>query len=76
MIMSAVTRNIKDNENLVPEEKAALEALERVSSDEKNVLSPKSLGANAHLARIPAAMDLKREWDNIELIVQFMLKKI
>ena len=76
VIMSAVTGNIKDNENLVPEEKAALDALKRVSSDDTNVLSPKSLGANAHLARIPAAMDLKREWDNIESIVQFMLNKI
>ena len=76
VIMSAVTGHIKDNENLVPEEKAALEALKRVSSEHTNVLSPKSLGANAHLARYPAAMDLKREWDNIESIVQIMLNKI
>ena len=76
VIMSAVAKNIEENEDLVSDEKAALEALKRVSSDERNVLSPKSLGANAHLARIPAAMDLKREWDNIESIVQFMLNKI
>ena len=76
VIMSAVAKNIEENEDLVSDEKSALAALKRVSSDETNVLSPKSLGANAHLARIPAAVDLKREWDNIESIVQIMLNKI
>lgn len=76
VIMSAVTRDIERSETLDAEEKSALDSLKRVSSDHTNVLSPKSLGANAHLARIPAAMDLKREWDNIELIVQFMLNEI
>ena len=76
VIMSAVAKHIQNNEVLVANEKSALAALKRVSSDETNVLSPKSLGANAHLARIPAAVDLKREWDNIESIVQIMLNKI
>ena len=76
MIMSAVTKDIENEESLDSDERAALNSLKRVSSDNANVLSPKSLGANAHLARIPAAADLKREWDNIESIVQFMLNKI
>lgn len=54
----------------------ALAALRKISSSMTNVLSPKSLGANAHGAYYPQASELKVEWDNISEIILYMLQKI
>ena len=75
-IMSAVIREIENKDTLDSKERAAFESLKSVNSNVEKVFSPKSLGANAHLARIPTATDLKRDWDNIESIVQYMLNQI
>lgn len=66
----------KDKATFSSSEKEALGALKRVQSNENNVLSAKTLGANAHLSHYPNATELNREWDNIEAILLYMLEKI
>jgi len=66
----------KDKNNLSKNESNALGALKRVQANERNVLSPKTLGANAHAGFYPNAKELKGEWDNISEILIYMLKRI
>jgi len=66
---------IESDESLVKAQKNALAALRRVLST-GHILSPKTLGANAHGGFYPTASDIKKEWDNISEIVQYMLNKI
>ncbi|MCK9246675.1 MAG: ParB N-terminal domain-containing protein [Anaerolineaceae bacterium] len=67
---------ILEADSLSKAEKNALGALKTIQSNEEKVLSPKSLGANAHGGVYPNSRELKREFDNIESIIKFMLEKI
>ncbi|MEG3753121.1 hypothetical protein [Psychromonas arctica] len=66
---------IEQDEKLTKLEKNALAALKRIQS-QGHLLSPKTLGANAHGGYYPTANDLKIEWDNIAEIIRYMLNKI
>lgn len=70
-----ISEFIEKDEQLTRPEKNALAALKRIQS-QGHLLSPKSLGANAHGGYYPTANDLKTEWDNIAEIISYMLKKI
>lgn len=61
---------------LSKDEKRALTALNSVKSNVHSPLSPKTLGANAHLAMYPKASELKIEWDNIDPIVAYFAEKM
>lgn len=65
-----------DGATLSSSEKKALGAIRRVQSNENNVLSAKTLGANAHLSHYPNATELNLEWDNIEAILLYMFNKM
>ena len=75
VILEKVIGQIKLDEKLSRPEKEALGALKRVQANENNVLSPKTLGANVHLSHYPNPAELNREWDNIQAILLYMLKK-
>lgn len=70
-----ITKIIEQDDQLTKLEKNALAALSRIQSH-GHILSPKTLGANAHGGYYPTANDLKKEWDNISEIVSYMLNKI
>ena len=74
--MNKVITHIEKDNNLTKVESQALGALKRVQSNHNNVLSPHTLGANAHASHYPNATELKREWDNISAIVEYMLKRM
>ncbi|MFC3033285.1 hypothetical protein ACFOEE_12210 [Pseudoalteromonas fenneropenaei] len=76
VVMNKVITHIEKNTNLTKVESQALGALKRVQCNHNNVLSPHTLGANAHASHYPNATELKREWDNISAIVEYMLKRI
>lgn len=61
----AVTQNLLQGQK-------TLKALINLGSNPHSPLSPKTLGANAHLAFYPKATELKIEWDNIDAIIAFM----
>jgi len=76
VVMNKVINLIElDKQNLTKAEKSALGALKRVQSNENNVLSPRTLGANAHAGHYPIPSELKTEWDNIAAILIYMLKR-
>lgn len=78
VILEKVIKSIEEDSNstLSSSQSKALGALNRVKSNENNVLSAKTLGANAHLSHYPNATELNREWDNIEAILLYMLERI
>lgn len=76
ILMEKVIKEIKLDANLSKVEKDALAALLRVQSNKSNVLSPKTLGANAHAGFYPNPTELKREFDNIAPVIKYMLKRI
>ena len=73
--MLAICKHMTDNK-LVPSkpEKPALTRLKRAANNDQDLLSPNTLGVFVHGANIPDPVQLKREWDNIQAIVEFMLK--
>ena len=71
-----IIKEIEPDSSLTKSERNALAALKRVQSNELNVLSPKTLGANAHAGIYPDPTQLKREFDNIVEIIKYMLKCI
>ncbi|MGX9523129.1 hypothetical protein ACWX0P_30920 [Vibrio mediterranei] len=75
-LMDKIIKEISLDSTLSKSEKNALAALRRVQSNELNVLSPKTLGANAHGGIYPDPTQLKREFDNIAEIIKYMLKRI
>jgi len=76
VVVEKVIELIKEDQELTKTEQDALGALRVVASSQSNVLSPKILGANAHAAYYPDSRQLKREFDNISTIVQYMLQRI
>ena len=76
LLKKVVDQIEQDKKALSRPEKEALNALKRVQSNETNVLSPRTLGANVHLAHYPNPAELNREWDNVQAILLYMLKKI
>ena len=58
------------------QERNALTALKQIANNTAKLLSPKSLGANAHGAIYPNSTEIKTEWDNIEKIVEYMTNKL
>lgn len=74
--MDKAIKEIELDSALSKVERNALGALRRVQSNENNVLSPKTLGANAHAGMYPDPKQLKREFDNIEEIIKYMLKRV
>ena len=76
IVMNKIIPHIEQDKNLTKSERQALGALKRVQANENNVLSPKTLGANAHASHYPNSKELKREWDNIASIIEYMLKRI
>jgi len=76
VLMQKVINEIGQDSTLTKREKDALAALRRVQSNELNVLSPKTLGANAHAGIYPNAKELVREFDNISEIVLYMLRRV
>lgn len=75
-LLLKVIKVIENFEDCSKAEIKALGALRRVQSNENNVLSPKTLGANAHANHYPNATELKREWDNVSAILDYMLRKL
>ena len=76
ILIGKVIKEIELDSALSKVEKNAVAALKRVQSNELNVLSPKTLGANAHAGIYPDPTQLKREFDNISAIIKYMLKRI
>lgn len=76
VLLGNVITEVGKNSDLTKSEKNALGALKRVQSNENNVLSPKTLGANAHAGIYPDSIQLKREFDNISALIKYMLKRI
>lgn len=76
IVMNKIITHIEQDKSLTKSERQALGALKRVQANENNVLSPKTLGANAHASHYPNSKELKREWDNIASIIEYMLKRI
>lgn len=76
IVMEKVIKLMEADSHLSKTELNALGALKRVQANQHNVLSPKTLGANAHAGHYPNATELKREWDNISDILVYMLKRI
>ena len=76
VLLEKVIAQIERDSKLLRPEKEALGALKRVQANENNVLSPKTLGANVHLSHYPNPAELNREWDNVQAILLYMLKKI
>ena len=76
ILMDKVIKEIQQDQGLARVEKDSLAALQRVQSNQANVLSPKTLGANAHAGIYPSSTELKREFDNIAEIIKYMLKRI
>lgn len=75
ILMEKVIKEIELDSSLTRAEKNALAALKRVKANDLNVLSPKTLGANAHAGIYPDPRQLKREFDNIHHILNYMLKR-
>lgn len=75
-VISKVISLIEKDNELVKKEKEALGALRAVASNKNNVLSPQTLGANAHASYYPDAIQLRREFDNISAIIEYMIKRI
>lgn len=75
-ILGKVVGLIEQDKSLTSFEKNALGALKRVQANDTNVLSPKTLGANAHLGFYPNASELNREWDNIQAVLLYMLNRM
>lgn len=73
IVLDKIIKNIEAQSNLTKQEKSALTAIKKVQSNTENILNPRSLGANAHGKHYPNAKELKREWDNIDEIVQYMV---
>lgn len=73
--MQNICKHIKDN-NLAPNkpERQALARLKRAANNDQDLLSPNTLGVFVHGANIPDPKQLKREWDNIQAIIELMLK--
>ncbi len=65
-----------DSTGLDRAQQKALGALTKVQSNEHNVFSPKTLGANAHANHYPNPTELKREWDNVAPILEYMLQEL
>lgn len=76
VLMLKVIKLIEVYNDCTKAEIQALGALKRVQSNANNVLSPKTLGANAHASHYPNGRELKREWDNISAILEYMLRKM
>lgn len=76
ILIDKIIKEIGLDSTLSKSERNALGALKRVQSNELNVLSPKTLGANAHAGIYPDPTQLKREFDNISEIIKYMLKRI
>ena len=76
VVVGKVIELIAKDQNLLKAEKDALGALRNVASNKNNVLSPQILGANAHAVYYPDSRQLKREFDNISMIIQYMLQRI
>jgi hypothetical protein len=75
ILIGKVIKEIELDSTLTKVEKNAIAALKRVQSNELNVLSPKTLGANAHAGIYPNSTELKREFDNISAVVLYMLRR-
>ncbi len=73
VVMEKVLKIIEKDTTLSKKELNALAALRKVQSNVEDILNPKSLGANAHGRIYPSARELKREWDNIACIIEYML---
>lgn len=76
ILIDKAIKEIQKDANLSKAEKDSLAALARVQSNQLNVLSPKTLGANAHAGIYPNPTELKREFDNISAVIKYMLKRI
>ena len=74
--MDKICKNIALDNSLSKAEKNSLAALKKVGFDPNNPFNPKNLGANAHGAIYPNAIQLKRDWDNISAIVEYIIKKL
>lgn len=77
-VMEKIITDLQSDETAVlsKDEKRALGALNSIKSNGHSPLSPKTLGANAHLAMYPKASELKIEWDNIDPIVAYFAEKM
>ncbi|MEP1229872.1 MAG: hypothetical protein ABJG88_04295 [Litorimonas sp.] len=73
--MKNICKHITDSK-LAPSkpEKPALARLKRAANNDQDLLSPNTLGVFVHGANIPDPKQLKREWDNIQAIIELMLK--
>ena len=77
-VMEKIINDLQSDKTVVlsKDEKRALVALNSIKSNVHSPLSPKTLGANAHLAMYPKASELKIEWDNIDSIVAYFAEKM
>ena len=76
LVVGRIVSLIEKDRSLIRGEKNALKALRSVASNQNNILSPKTLGSYAHATYYPDPLQLKREFDNISPIIQYMMKRI
>jgi hypothetical protein len=76
VVVEKVIALIEPDSSLTKSEKGALAALRALSSNKSHALSPHTLGAHAHATYYPDAIQLRREFDNISPIIEYMLNRI
>ncbi len=74
-VMKDICKHINSN-TLTKEQNSALRYFNKTANNTSYVLSPDTLGAFAHGAHIPDSKQLKREWDNVQAIIEYMIEKI
>ncbi len=75
-LMGKIIEEIGLDSGLTKTETNSLAALRKVYSNDASVLSPRTLGANAHLGQYPDHLQLKRGFDNISAIIDYMLRRL
>lgn len=73
------TQYISDNLeelNLNSRQAQALGALKKIPDNTSHILNPKNLGMIVHTAAYPDPLSLRREWDNIQYIIEYMLNEV
>lgn len=62
--------------NLNSRQIQALGVLKKIPDNTSHILNPKNLGMIVHTAAYPDPLSLRREWDNIQYIIEYMLNEI
>jgi hypothetical protein len=78
LVMLEIIKKIEPGKStlLSVSERKAFGFFKKLPTGEKYELNPSNLGANAHGNHYPKAIELKREWDNVEAFILHMIDKI